>query len=417
MKIGMLCPEFPPELSACYHGGITTYAVNMVNGYSDLGHEVHIFAPGREKGTASYYSKATVHRIPHQYYAGFSNIHRAIAFFLLDLHFFIQVKRESSRGRFDVIEIIDWNTPAWSVATFGSYGRLIVKLHGPSDFVRLLNHAGNGGPLARLTCTRERAIALRADVLVAAADVLSIEMPRIWRTHRKIPVLADPVGISQEASDSHTSIVTADPNSTTKTILAVGRLEERKGQATLVRALNLLQEPGWIWKVLFIGHDTLTGPGESSYKAFIEDLADPQVRQRMHFLGPIANEMLSNYYRSVNVVVVTTMDGNYGYTTLEAMAAGAAVISTRQPGGHDSGYLQDQVNGLLVPAGDPIALKEALSKVLGNPDMAKQLGNAARNHIRENYSPAAVASQLLAVEPNIKGTPIKSADYADERRF
>jgi len=69
---------------------------------------------------------------------------------------------------------------------------------------------------------------------------------------------------------------------------------------------------------------------------------------------------------------------------LESMAAGAPVVATRVGGTPEA--VQDGVNGLLVPPGQPLALANAIGELLGNPPLAARLGQAARQSINERFS-------------------------------
>jgi glycosyltransferase involved in cell wall biosynthesis len=96
---------------------------------------------------------------------------------------------------------------------------------------------------------------------------------------------------------------------------------------------------------------------------------------------------LRDLYASSLFVVVPLYDNDFqaGVTTmLEAMAMGKAVIVTRTKGQRD--VIQDGINGLYVPPGDPRALREAISRLLASPDQAAKLGANARRTIESEMS-------------------------------
>jgi glycosyltransferase involved in cell wall biosynthesis len=80
---------------------------------------------------------------------------------------------------------------------------------------------------------------------------------------------------------------------------------------------------------------------------------------------------------------------------IESFMRGRAVIGSRAGGTPD--IVEDGVNGLLVPAGDPGALAAAIERILDDDELASRLGSAA----------AESASRWIA-------TPAEYADRMDE---
>jgi glycosyltransferase involved in cell wall biosynthesis len=62
-------------------------------------------------------------------------------------------------------------------------------------------------------------------------------------------------------------------------------------------------------------------------------------------------------------------------TFLNAMTMGKAVIVTDPQSARD--YIEDKVDGMLVPPGDPVALRVAILKLMEDPDFELRLGQAA----------------------------------------
>ena len=69
---------------------------------------------------------------------------------------------------------------------------------------------------------------------------------------------------------------------------------------------------------------------------------------------------------------------------LYAMSAGKTVVATQTHATID--YVQDGVNGVFVPAGDPKTLREAIVKVWNDPERRKEIGQRARATYLDNYS-------------------------------
>jgi glycosyltransferase involved in cell wall biosynthesis len=96
---------------------------------------------------------------------------------------------------------------------------------------------------------------------------------------------------------------------------------------------------------------------------------------------------LRDLYASSKFVVVSLYDTDFqaGVTTiLEAMAMGKAVIVSRTRGQRD--VIDDGVNGIYVPPGDPAALRRAIVDLLASPERAAQIGANARRFIESKMS-------------------------------
>ena len=90
-----------------------------------------------------------------------------------------------------------------------------------------------------------------------------------------------------------------------------------------------------------------------------------------------------------------------GLAPLEAMACGTAVVVS------DAGGLPEIVDdrsGTIVPPGDPLAIREALAPLTSSPELARERGQAARQHVLRNFTWAAVADRCLAAYEAVRRT-------------
>ena len=101
---------------------------------------------------------------------------------------------------------------------------------------------------------------------------------------------------------------------------------------------------------------------------------------------------LRDLYARASCVVLPQRSDDYPYGSegggltalLEAMAMGRPVVATERAILRD--YLEDGVDGILVPPEDPDALREAVQRVLGDPDLARSLGAAARTRVERAHT-------------------------------
>lgn len=100
-------------------------------------------------------------------------------------------------------------------------------------------------------------------------------------------------------------------------------------------------------------------------------------RARVAMYGRVPHERVPEVFRAARAAVAAATGGeSWGYTLVEAMAAGAPVVATDIEGYRE--VATDGLDALLVPPGDPDALAQALIRVLQDEVAAGQLATAGR---------------------------------------
>jgi glycosyltransferase involved in cell wall biosynthesis len=115
-------------------------------------------------------------------------------------------------------------------------------------------------------------------------------------------------------------------------------------------------------------------------------------------------ELRELYARSRFVVVplVASNSDNGVSVILEAMAMGKPVICSRTRGQVD--VIEDGVNGLLVPVGDPQALRQAILGLWNDPDRRRAMGAKARAHVERLHTLEQFSDSVRkAVEAALEG--------------
>jgi glycosyltransferase involved in cell wall biosynthesis len=184
-------------------------------------------------------------------------------------------------------------------------------------------------------------------------------------------------------------------------IVAVGRLVEKKGFAYLLQALRVLKARGVFARCVLIGD----GPEEGRLQAMAKeyDLGD-----RVTFTGVLPNEKVLDYLEPENILVAPSVyagDGERdGIPTvlLEALMCKMAVVSTRISGIPE--LIEDQWNGILVPARDERALTDAIQKLLENPGLRKEYGLRGAEKVRAEFNVYKSSRKLWSlIDQSIKG--------------
>jgi glycosyltransferase involved in cell wall biosynthesis len=109
-------------------------------------------------------------------------------------------------------------------------------------------------------------------------------------------------------------------------------------------------------------------------------------------IGAVAPSQLGSYYERAAVVCVPSRREGYGMVAREAMAYGRPVVASAVGGLLDA--IEDGVDGLLVPPRDVASLRAAIERLLGDADLRRGLGEAARAKARSHAEAAAALLQV-----------------------
>ena len=112
-------------------------------------------------------------------------------------------------------------------------------------------------------------------------------------------------------------------------------------------------------------------------------------------LGFVPQDELFGLYERAAVVLLTSEREGLPNVVLEAMARGKTVVST--PVGGIPAVIEDGETGLLVPIGDADATRAAVERALGDAELRRRLGAAARERVREYCSWDRVTERTLEV--------------------
>ena len=112
-------------------------------------------------------------------------------------------------------------------------------------------------------------------------------------------------------------------------------------------------------------------------------------------LGMVPHAELERLYDEAAVFVLPSRSEGFGIVCAEAMAHGRPVVACSVGGLAE--VVADGETGLLVPPRRPDLLKQALERLLSDPDLRRRLGAAARERARALYSWDAVIERTVAV--------------------
>ncbi|MGH2587507.1 MAG: glycosyltransferase family 4 protein [Dehalococcoidia bacterium] len=154
-----------------------------------------------------------------------------------------------------------------------------------------------------------------------------------------------------------------EPDRHKRTVLFVGRIEQRKGLPILIRATAMLRARLPDVRLVVVGD----GPDREANQRLAGALGCD-----VTFAGRVPDERLPAYLRAAQVFCSPATGGeSFGVVLLEAMAAGTPVVASDIDGYAE--LLATERAGLLVRPDDPRDLAAALARVLEEPELRQGL--------------------------------------------
>jgi len=313
--------------------------------------------------------------------------------FMTEFEFQRYMPREvltSILNQFDVIQIVA-GAPAWAylarhckppvclqIATLvkEERRRLIADSKGPKKIYLMLSTLVTG-------FIEDRALRLVDLVFVENHWLHEYVKIRIGESR----VVMAPPGIDTDKFFPRRSDSVSTPIS--NYLVSVGRFSDRRKNVQLLfHAYHRLRQinPGCP-RMLLIG---LSEPNDDDW-----DLAKKLgIDSQITYLKNVSSEDLISYLQDAEIFVSSSDEEGLGIAMMEALACGVPVVSTRC-GGPET-FMNDGVNGYLVPRNDPEQLADRLNCILSDNNLRSIMSNNARKIMEEKFSLEATGRTFIS---------------------
>lgn len=336
------------------------------------GHRVEIVAPwlDRSKPLAEFIDDVPVTRL------AYPKI-KLLGAALLCLRFALWLW--TRRDRYDAIHVHMAKNLAAAAGLVRPYldATLMVKISGAWEFNGgILDPALRGQPIFRFYnwCIR------RADCLQCISQYTYRALHAAGYPRERLRLIPNAVDLERFGVGPARSGQTGER----RHVVFVGRVEPVKGLAVLLDA----------WSGISPEAARLTIAGDGTQRSqLMQIVRERDLTASIAFPGEIHN--VGELLATADIYVQPSFQEGLPNSVLEAMAAGLPVVATRISGNED--VVADGENGLLVPSGDPEALRAALQRLIADPVLAARMGKRSRTVIEERFSLPAVLGQLEAV--------------------
>lgn len=161
-------------------------------------------------------------------------------------------------------------------------------------------------------------------------------------------------------------------------LLAVGTKPHQKGFDLLLDAFAIVVASHPEWHLVILG----IASGSSEGRALVGQATELGVVSRVTLAGRVGN--VAAWYSRADLFVLSSRYEGFPNVLLEAMAAGCACVAFDCDTGPRD-IIKHGVDGILVPAEDPVALAEALSEMMRDGAKREQFGALAMD-VRGRFS-------------------------------
>jgi glycosyltransferase involved in cell wall biosynthesis len=184
----------------------------------------------------------------------------------------------------------------------------------------------------------------------------------------------------------------------------VGRLTRDKGVPELIEAFERVAAAVPLARLLLVGWFD-----ES------EDALSEELRARIdHHPGIVRTGFVADtapYYRAMDMMVLPTWREGFPNVVLEAAATGIPVITTFSTGSRDA--VLPEVTGVLIPAGYPEAIAEAVLRLIRHSGERHRMGRAARAWVIDEF----VNGRVLGLTVGFYGKLLEVSGAEDTNRW
>ena len=342
LRIGLVCPY-----SWDVPGGVQNHIRDLAEFLINNGHHVEVLAPATESEDLPDYVVSAGRAVSIPY-------NGAVARVLFGVGANSRVRSWINDGDFDLLHLHEPAIPSLSLlACWAGEGAMVGTFHAAAKYQKAIVAIG---PILEPVIEK-----LSARIAVSESARLTLT------AHLETDAIVIPNGIYADNYRDGSSRTEWQGN----TIGFLGRFEEdRKGLPVLLDALPIISRFIPDIRVL------IAGPGDSE-----EVLAkvDPQLRNRVEFLGKISEEEKADFLASVSLYIAPNTGGeSFGIILAEAMAGGAAVVASDIPAFAD--VLGNGQYGALFESENSENLAKVIIDLLRDDTKRRELAKAGAVH-------------------------------------
>lgn len=159
-------------------------------------------------------------------------------------------------------------------------------------------------------------------------------------------------------------------------ILAVGRLEWKKGYEDAMVAVKMLHDRGLECEYRIVGDGSfLGGVAFARHQLGLEGVVT--------FLGAGSRDLVRAEMQEADVLLHAAVSEGFCNAVLEAQSMELPVVCTDADGLPEN--VEDGITGIVVPRREPRLLADALAKLAADPGLRRRMGEAGRRRVASEF--------------------------------
>jgi glycosyltransferase involved in cell wall biosynthesis len=233
--------------------------------------------------------------------------------------------------------------------------------------------------------------------------IITVSQSSAKDTRLFFEVPADKIRVVYNGIDTEIYSVHEEASQSRDGLIMVANTDDRKkGVLYLLQALQLLRDDGIRLTIV---------DDAARHSSYIEDVGPlPSYGSKLvrklnldgmvHFTGRLTREELVKRYSAAKIAVVPSLYEGFGLPAAEAMSCGTPVIATT------GGALPEVVGdaGMLVPPANAGALAAAIRQLLNDKQVQRQMSEAGKKRVREQFNWEQAARRTLEVYREVMTT-------------
>lgn len=369
MHVGLVCYEYPPFL----HGGVGTLYRDLAEGLVENGHQVTVvgvyesWLTEMQEATYDVQNGVNIYRLPPS-----RRLPTRVGFLWDRWRLTWWLKHYHKRHPLDLIECPE--SKGWLFFGGPAGVPTVVRFTGAQIFFDYeLQRPGS-----RLVHIAEKRWIRHADFITSISDHAA-------RLTLKLTGLSDrPYSVIHNAVDVARFSPDLERSNEDGLIVFANSIIPKKGVVQLVEAMTTVCESYPTAHLVLVGKNRTTMASGQTLSDFALSHVPPAIRERISFTGWLPNlQDVVDYLQRASVCCYPSHAEGLGIAPIEAMAVGKPTIFMRDAPGPE--VIEHGVNGLLCDSRTPKDIAHQILAILNNPELARKLGQNARQRVLERF--------------------------------